>query len=136
MMTTCVGIAVNTHVARLPTIVATMTTLGDRIRRVREERGLSQDELTALVRKAGAKVGVATIGQLELRSSGSSRISREIAIALGVNHDWLLTGKGPRDSLRSLDRKLELLPADEIEEVYDDLSAIIERRLEKHRVRQ
>lgn len=135
-MTTYVCNQVNTHVASLPTIVGNiMKTLGDRVREVREERGLSQDQLTAMVRKAGAKLADSAIGQLELRSSRSSRSSREIAIALGVNHDWLLTGKGPKELLKSIDRKLQLLPQDDFDDLYDDFTAIIEKRMEKRNIR-
>lgn len=110
--------------------------MGERIEEERRSRGWSQQRLVDRVRAEGGKLTQSGLDKLEKRSSQMSKASTYIARALGVNHDWLLTGKGPKEPLRSLDAKLELLPADEMEEVYDDLSAIIERRLEKHRVRQ
>jgi transcriptional regulator with XRE-family HTH domain len=109
-----------------------MATLGDRIRERREELGLSHAKLAELVKKHGGRITASGLVHLEQRSSERTQHSREIAMALGVNHDWLTSGKGAREAVRSLDKKLELLPQDEYDEVYDDLSAIIDRRLERN----
>jgi transcriptional regulator with XRE-family HTH domain len=109
--------------------------LGDRVRLVREERGLTYAQLSELVKKHGGAMTKSALVHLEERSSRSSRSSRALALALGVNHDWLLTGKGPKETVRSLDSKLQLLPQDDFDELYDDFNAVIERRLEKRNIR-
>lgn len=92
---------------------------------------MSHATLAAKVRKLGGDITPSGIVHLEGRDSRSTRASRELAMALGVNHDWLVSGTGPQDADRSIDRKLRLLPPEDFDDVYDDLSAIVDRRLER-----
>lgn len=110
--------------------------MGDRIEQERLAKGWTQQRLADEVVKAGGKIVQAGVNGLEKRSSKKSNQSIYIARALGVNHDWLLTGKGPKEALKSLDTKLQLLPQDDFDELYDDFSAVIDRRLEKRNIRQ
>jgi transcriptional regulator with XRE-family HTH domain len=112
-----------------------MATMGDRIEHERRERGWSQQQLVNRIKAAGGKISQSGLDKLEKRSSSMSTQSMYIARALGVNHDWLLTGKGPKEELKSIDRKLELLPQDDFDDLYDDFSAIIDKRLEKRGIR-
>ncbi|HEV7278423.1 MAG TPA: helix-turn-helix transcriptional regulator [Devosiaceae bacterium] len=108
--------------------------MGDRIREVREELGISHRDLADRMKKFGAKAHWTTLQKLEERSSERSKFSMAIAEALGVNAQWLLDGVGPREPMRSLDRKMKLLPQDDFDDLYGDLEAMIERRLEKRNI--
>lgn len=67
--------------------------LKDRFKEIRLERGLSQQEIAD---KAG--VSQSTIMFLENGRNQSSRRIVEIAKVLGVNSEWLVTGKGEKYS--------------------------------------
>lgn len=109
--------------------------MGDRIEAERRQRGWSQQQLVDRVRALGGKLSQSGLDKLEKRGSTKSSASIHIARALGVNHDWLVTGKGAKEQLRSIDRQLELLPQDDFDDLYDDFTAIIEKRLEKRNIR-
>ena len=65
-------------------------TLGQRIRRVRTERGMS------LAKVSGAEFSRAFLNQVELgRSQPSTRVLRVIAGRLGTEVDYLLEGRLP-----------------------------------------
>jgi hypothetical protein len=113
-----------------------MTSMGERIRERRQQLGHSHDVLAQLAKKHGGTISGPGIAHLETRMSNRSNSSRAIALALGVNHDWLLTGKGPKELLKSLDRKMQLLPQDDFDDLYDDFTTLIDRRLEKRNIRQ
>jgi transcriptional regulator with XRE-family HTH domain len=66
-----------------------MTTLSNRLTEVMKERQISQEHLAE---KSG--VSQATICKLRTGKSFSSRKISEIAIALGVNTNWLSLGNG------------------------------------------
>src|ERR1700716_3601897 len=73
-------------------------TLGQRIRRVRQERGMS------LARVSGDDFSRAFLNQVEMgRSQPSTRVLRVIAGRLGTEVDYLLEGRLP-----SIDRELAL----------------------------
>jgi transcriptional regulator with XRE-family HTH domain len=78
--------------------VARQETLGQRIRRVRQERGMS------LAKVSGGDFSRAFLNQVELgRSQPSTRVLRVIAGRLGTEVDYLLEGRLP-----NLDRELAL----------------------------
>lgn len=73
-------------------------TLGDRIRRLRQERGMS------LAKVSGEDFSRAFLNQVEMgRSQPSTRVLRVIAGRLGTEVDYLLEGRLP-----SIDRELAL----------------------------
>lgn len=73
-------------------------TLGDRIRRIRQQRGMS------LAKVSGGDFSRAFLNQVELgRSQPSTRVLRVIAGRLGTEVDYLLEGRLP-----NLDRELAL----------------------------
>ena len=67
-----------------------MTTLAERLKRAREEEGLSQ---VALAKKAGVATG--TIGNLEAGTRRTARNLLGIAAALNRRPQWLADGIGP-----------------------------------------
>lgn len=111
------------------------STMGERIEAERRSKSWTQQRLADEVNKLGGKTSQPAINSLEKRSSKKSSQSIYLARALGLNHDWLITGKGPKTGLPSIDAKLQLLPPGDFDDVYDDLTAIIDRRLEKRNIR-
>jgi transcriptional regulator with XRE-family HTH domain len=111
-------------------------TLGDRVETLRLEKQWTQQFLADEVNRLGGKTSQGAINRLEKESYTKSSISSFLAQALGVNHDWLLTGKGTKAYLKSIDHKMQLLPQDDFDDLYDDFTTLIERRLEKRNIRQ
>jgi len=65
-------------------------TVGRRMREVRKCRGLTQSDFAGLIGVDQAKVS-----RMERSISMDSLFGWEIAIALGVDRNWLLFGEGP-----------------------------------------
>jgi phage repressor protein C with HTH and peptisase S24 domain len=76
-----------------------MDTVGERIRTEREKQGVSRAELAR-----SARIAVTTLSDLELGFSKSTTALHLIAARLGLQPDWLATGKG---------RKFAATPADQ-----------------------
>jgi hypothetical protein len=72
-----------------------------------------------------------TIEKIEARSSKHSRWAHPIALALGVNPDWLVNGAGPKVLRRSLDRRMQLLPTTDYDELYHQFDTLIDERLRR-----
>ena len=70
-----------------------MTTIGQRVRRLREDRGLSRPALASAV---GMKT--TTLQTLEEKPQRSTRHLVVLAAYFGVSPDWLATGKGQREA--------------------------------------
>ena len=108
---------------------ARQETIGERLRRLRRERGLSQREL------ASPGVSYAYISRIE---GGARRPSvkalRMLARKLGVTADYLETGSEIRDTeereLRIADAELELRLADDTAEAERKLEALHKEALE------
>ena len=66
--------------------------LGNRVKEARLLRGIGQVDLAKC-----AGVGQTAISALEQRDSETSKFTQQIAKCLGVNPDWLATGKGEPD---------------------------------------
>lgn len=99
-----------TGVGEMSVNCAVESHIGDRIRRARKERGLTQNELAKQ-----AKVLQSTIADLERGHTEKSTSLVEIADVLGVSALWLTTGK--EDVCSAWPHKL---PAD-LQAVFDDL---------------
>ena len=70
--------------------------VGNRVRKARKSAGLTQNELA---KKASSKQAV--ISDIENGRNKNSSALYDIAIATGVNPNWLLRGKGERFELQS-----------------------------------
>lgn len=70
-----------------------MKTIGDRVRQLREERGLSRPALAAAVGMA-----TTTLQTLEEKPQQSTRYLVALAAYFGVTTTWLATGKGQREA--------------------------------------
>jgi len=69
-----------------------METVGDRIKKEREAQGLERADLVRLT-----KIGYSTIAELENNGMKSTTKLHLIASALGVNANWLATGRLPKE---------------------------------------
>ena len=76
------------------------SSMGDRVRQVREERGYTREHLAEL-----ANIEVGTLGHIE-RGNRQPRLEtvRKLARALKVSHWWLLAGDVVRKSLIDWDQ--------------------------------
>jgi SOS-response transcriptional repressor LexA len=70
---------------------------GSRIELRRNELKLSQEEVASRVRRLGGEIHQTGIDKIEKRDTRRPRFLKEIAIALGVTEDWLLSGRGPME---------------------------------------
>lgn len=70
-----------------------MASLSDRVRERRGELGLTQGQLATMISRLGHKVTQSAIDRIEQRDTKRPRCLPELAQALGVTQDWLLTGK-------------------------------------------
>ena len=103
-------------------------TIGQRLRRLRHERGLSQREL------AGPGVSYAYISRIEAGARRPSvKALRMLARKLGVSADYLETGSEIRDTdereLQIADAELELRLAEVTEEAESKLTRLLEDAL-------
>ncbi len=65
---------------------------------------------------------------------GLKKVAAKYAKAFRVSEGWLLTGEGGGpggQSEKSIDAKMQLLTPEDYAEVYEDFTAIIDRRIEK-----
>ncbi len=75
-----------------------MKTFSDRLKYVRQLRGLTQQQLARIV-----VVSQSAIGSYESGQRRSTRALFKLAAALNVEAIWLNSGKGPMESWRSAD---------------------------------
>ena len=110
-----------------------MSTLGDRVKEARLERGLTQDELG---KKAGYSSGRSAINKIEVgKAYPSQKYIKALADALDVSADWLLGSEeeqkedamqkafDERPEMRALFDAAENCTAEEIERVIALLNA-------------
>lgn len=66
--------------------------LGKRVKQVREALGIKQGELGEMIGRSQSY-----IQSLEARDSQKTGPSKRLAEALGVTHEWLITGEGQKE---------------------------------------
>lgn len=78
-----------------------METIGSRLKAVMKERGVTVDDL--VMRKVMSRAGVYQwLGDVVKRDKVRAETVAKLCKALGVEREWLLAGKGPRDSVQSV----------------------------------
>jgi transcriptional regulator with XRE-family HTH domain len=94
-------------------------TIGDRIKRVREELGLTQKQV-------GEAAGISSSAVSQIESGNSTTLKPEnlfpIAEILGKDAEWLVTGKGNERPLRGIVQAITELPDDNPQQALDFLS--------------
>lgn len=109
--------------------------------RVAEERlalGMSQQELASRVTKLGYKISQTGIDKIEKRDTQRPKCLKELASALNVSEQWLLSGQGPKqivhsDQLSTLTKDIRQLSVTEQNEVLAQFRALLDVALRKER---
>jgi SOS-response transcriptional repressor LexA len=89
--------ASNTYVMQVRTTITAVNTIAERLKQAREDKGLTQP---GLAERAGVSQG--TIGNVEAGLRKNPRELLSIALVLGVEPEWLKTGKGPKHRTASV----------------------------------
>lgn len=108
-----------------------MESFGQRVRRRREQLGMSQDELA---KKIDVKSGKQTISRWEQdKSEPSLSDVRKLAAALDVTYDWLVDGEeSSSNAKQDLPAGYSLVPSDE----YIELQRRVIQRQDQEIARQ
>lgn len=69
---------------------------GARVAEERQRLDLSQAELAVRVSRLGYKISQTGIDKIEKRDTTRPKCLRELAVALNVTQEWLLTGSEPK----------------------------------------
>lgn len=73
-----------------------MTSTGERIEQELQAQGIGHKELAVRVKKFGFDIVPDTISKIVARGTKRPHGAREIALALNLELEWLLTGRGPK----------------------------------------
>jgi transcriptional regulator with XRE-family HTH domain len=111
---------------------------GHRVAEERQRLGLSQDELARRVTKLGYPITQTGIDKIEKRDTERPKSLKELALALAVNEEWLLTGKEPKHPttdrrVEQLMHELRQLDPDEQENLFRQFRALLAVAQEKSR---
>lgn len=109
---------------------------GSRIADERERQGMTQADLAAQVSRLGYKITQQGIDKIEKRDTQRPKCLKELAIALKVTEEWLLTGIEPRDKahdfrLTELSADIRKLQADEQETLYAQFRSLLDIAIRK-----
>jgi transcriptional regulator with XRE-family HTH domain len=75
-----------------------VTTLGERVKELRENKGWSQEQLAENVSRRGYKIGQSAIGNIEAERVKNPKCIVQLAAALDISPVWLQTGKGQKEA--------------------------------------
>jgi transcriptional regulator with XRE-family HTH domain len=109
--------------------------------RVAEERSrldLSQQQLADRVTRLGYKITQTGIDKIEKRDTARPKCLKELALALNVTQEWLLTGQEPKhivsdQEFEELRKDARLLPPDEQETLIAQFRSLLHIALKKDR---
>ena len=109
---------------------------GFRVAQERMRLGLSQQELAARVTCNGYKISQTGIDKIEKRDTERPKCLKELALALGITEEWLLSGNEPRQQqpetiLDDIRRDIRRLNADEQETLFAQLRSLLDIALRK-----
>lgn len=74
-----------------------MSSLGERVKAARQDKGWTQGRLATEVTRRGFTITQAGISNIENRGVSNPQCLPELAAALGLSASWLRTGRGPRN---------------------------------------
>ncbi len=109
---------------------------GARVADERERQGMTQAELAARVSRLGYKITQQGIDKIEKRDTQRPKCLKELAIALKVAEEWLVTGIEPRDKapdfrLTEMNADIQKLGADEQETLYAQFRSLLDIAMRK-----
>jgi transcriptional regulator with XRE-family HTH domain len=103
-----------------------VTSIAERLKEARDAAGLSQPELA---KRAGVSRG--TIGNIEAGHRKEPRELLAIARVVGVNAEWLKTGKGPKSPMPQEDSSMHGWPlSPELLAALQNMDTKTRRRIE------
>lgn len=111
---------------------------GSRIAEERAQLGLSQQELADRVSRLGYKITQTGIDKIEKRDTARPKCLKELAIALNVTQEWLLTGHEPKHALTDSDfdnlrKDARMLSPAEQETLLTQFRSLLDIALKKER---
>ena len=77
--------------------------IGNRIRTMRKQKGLSQEQIAKELRCDRSRISKAERGRIRMPKA----LIRQIAETYSISYEWLMTGKGVMETGRN-DREIEL----------------------------
>lgn len=109
---------------------------GFRVAEERERLGLSQQELASRVSRLGYKITQTGIDKIEKRDTQRPKCLKELAVALNVTQEWLLTGIEPKQPspdyrIDEIKRELRQLDATEQEILFAQFRSLLDIALRK-----
>lgn len=110
--------------SKIPTMAKSNETLAARMRRSREEAGLTQESLAKAANISAAAIGLIEIGATKaIKSENVFPLAR----ALGKNPEWLATGAGPESAHAGIENALAALPLQSQVQIADYLQFHLQR---------
>ena len=111
---------------------------GQRAAAERQALNLTQEEIARRVSRLGYQISQTGIDKMEKRDTMRPKFAKELAEALGITEQWLLTGREPKhhDSDTRMDtiiRDARRLSADEQQNVYAQFRALLAVALQRDR---
>lgn len=111
---------------------------GTRVAEERVRQGLSQQELATKVTKLGYKISQTGIDKIEKRDTERPKCLKELAAALGVSEQWLLSGTGNKQpsadaEVQEIVKEIRQLSVAEQESVLAQFRALLGVALAKDR---
>jgi len=111
---------------------------GYRVAQERDNLKLSQQELADRVTRLGYKISQTGIDKIEKRDTIRPKCLKELAIALNVTQEWLLTGQEPKTAVPDQDfddirKDARRLSPDEQETLLTQFRSLLDIALKKER---
>lgn len=115
---------------------------GFRVAEERERLGVSQQELADRVSRLGYKISQTGIDKIEKRDTQRPKCLKELAAALNVTQEWLLSGADPKQpgsdlQMDEIKRDMRQLDAQEQEILFAQFRSLLDiaRRKDLKRVK-
>jgi transcriptional regulator with XRE-family HTH domain len=109
---------------------------GFRVAMQRELLGMSQQDVATKVTRLGYKITQTGIDKIEKRDTARPKCLKELAAALNVTQEWLLTGTEPRhqptdSDLDDIRRDVRRLAPEEQEYLLAQFRSLLETAMKK-----
>lgn len=109
---------------------------GSRVAEERMRLGMSQQELATQVSRLGYSITQTDIDKIEKRDTARPKCLKELAGALGVTQEWLLTGIEPRSQshdflLEEIRRDMRQLDVAEQDTLFMQFRSLLDIALKK-----
>lgn len=111
---------------------------GSRAAQERINLGLTQEQVARAVSRLGYQISQTGIDKMEKRDTTRPRFAKELAEALGVTEDWLLTGRGPKHQeshveIDGLLREARTLPPEDQALIFAQFRALLDVAMKRNK---